>query len=321
MILTGDIGGTKTLLAVHDDAGAIVDRREYRSRDAAGLDALVARFLDEAGVRPSAACFGIAGPVLGERVRVTHLPWEVDAAVLAARFGLAKVLLLNDFAAAAHGIAMLAPGDLVTLQAGEPLAGRPKLVIGAGTGLGVAYAAGDVVLSGEGGHAAFAPSDGVQAALWQWLHRRVGRVQVEHVVSGRGLVHVHRFLREQAGSTPSAGLPDDLAEDDAPAAIARKALQDNDALSLAAVDLFLSCYGALAGDQALAVLARGGVYVTGGIAPKLLPRLEAGGFLAAFNDKGAYGHLVRACPVRVVTNPDLPLLGAACHAARTLTPV
>lgn len=321
MILTGDIGGTKTLLALHEDNGAIAVSRRYPSRDAAAFEDLVARFLDETAARPRLACFGIAGPVLGGRVRVTHLPWEIDAAGLAARFGLQQVLLLNDFAAAAHGIGALTADDLVTLQAGEPQADRPRLVIGAGTGLGMAYVDGDRVLSGEGGHAGFAPVDAVQDGLWQWLHRRLGRVQVEHVVSGSGLALIYEFLIEQAGGKAASGARDVLAAEDAAAAIGRRALDHGDALSLAAVDLFIACYGALAGDQALTVLARGGVYVTGGIAPKLLPRLVAGGFLAAFNEKGSFAPLARACPVHVVTNPDLPLLGAARHAAKSLTTV
>jgi glucokinase len=316
VILTGDIGGTKTLLALHQDDGAIVFSRRYSSREAATFDALVARFLDETAAKPRRACFGIAGPVLGARVKVTHLPWDVDADALAAHFGLERVHLLNDFAAAAYGIDALAPADLVTLQAGEPLSERPKLIIGAGTGLGVAYVLGDAVLSGEGGHVAFAPADAVQGALWQWLHRRVGRVQAEHVVSGRGLVSIYEYLLEQSADQVSLGAREALAADDAAAAIGRQALEQGDTLSLTALDLFVSCYGALAGDHALTVLARGGVYIAGGIAPKLLARLNRGGFVAAFNDKGCFADLTRTCPVHVVMNSDLPLLGAARHAAK-----
>jgi len=322
MILTGDIGGTKTLLALHDDSGAIVVRRRYPSHDAAALADLVARFLDEVapeGVR--AACFGIAGPVLGERVKVTHLPWEIDAGALASRFGFERVHLLNDFAAAAHGIGSLCPADLAVLQSGEPMAQRPKVVIGAGTGLGIAYVLDDAVLSGEAGHAAFAPADAIQDGLWQWLQGRVGRVQVEHVVSGSGLAHIYEFLLERQAQAAPASARDVLSAEDPPALIASRGLEGGDPLSLAAIDLFLACYGALAGDQALSVLARGGVYVTGGIAPKLLPRIATGGFLAAFNDKGAYSDLNRACPVSVVLNPDLPLLGAARHAASGMATV
>jgi glucokinase len=318
MILTGDIGGTKTLLALHDDDGRVAVRRQYPSRDAESFDALVGRFLDEAApATPHKACFGIAGPVMGDHVKVTHLPWQIDAKDIAARFGIARVQLLNDFAAAAYGIEQLAPDDLVTLQAGEPLRQRPKVVIGAGTGLGLAYVLGDSVLSGEGGHCAFAPGNEIEAALWNWLHLRLGRVEVEHVVSGRGLAHAHEFLLErQPAAEPDAR--DAPATEDRAASIARRALKEADALSLAAVDLFIGCYGALAGDHALAVLARGGVYLTGGIAPKLLPRLTAGGFLAAFNSKGRWSEWARLCPVHVVTNPDLPLIGAARFATRAV---
>lgn len=322
MILTGDIGGTKTLLALHDEGGAIVVQRRYSSHDASALADLVARFFREVapeGVR--AACFGVAGPVLGERVKVTHLPWEIDAGALASRFGFEQVHLLNDFAAAAHGLGSLCPADLATLQPGKPMTQRPKVLIGAGTGLGIAYVLDDAVLSGEGGHAAFAPADAIQDGLWQWLQRRVGRVQVEHVVSGSGLAHIYEFLLERQGQAAVAGTRDVLSAEDPPAMIAIRGLEGGDPLSLAAIDLFLACYGALAGDQALSVLARGGVYVTGGIAPKLLPRIAAGGFLAAFNDKGAYSDLNRACPVNVVLNPDLPLLGAARHATSRMAAV
>jgi glucokinase len=326
MILTGDIGGTKTLLALHHDDGSIVLRGRYESQAAPGLAELVDAFLADAAralpgsERPRRACFGIAGPVLGERVKVTHLPWEIDAPTLARRFGIERVLLLNDFAAAARGIDMLAAADLVTLQQGEPLRQRPRVVIGAGTGLGLAYVVDGRVLAGEGGHATFAPADEAQVALCRWLQPRVGRVEIEHVVCGRGLVHIYEFLRQQRATAEDAGADDLLAADDPAAAIGARALQKAP-LAQAAVDLFLACYGALAGDQALTVLARGGVYVTGGIAPKLLPRMAAGGFLAAFNDKGDFAAITRTCPVHVVLNADLPLLGAARHAAETLTTV
>lgn len=311
MILTGDIGGTKTLLALHDERGAIVERRHFSTGPEA-LEKLLAQMLERSPRPVRRACFGIAGPVFGDCVKVTNLPWVIDARELAARFGFSAVTLLNDFAAAAHGVAALSPQDLVTLQAGEPIEDRPKVVIGAGTGLGVAYVLSDTVISGEAGHAGFAPRDPVQADLWRWLQPRHGRVEAERVISGRGLVNIHDFLCAAAGAASLVG----IAEPDRAAAIARAALDDGDAQALAAVDLFLSCYGAAAGDHALTVLARGGVYLAGGIAPKLLPRICTGGFLAAFNDKGAQSDWTRACPVHVVTNPDLPLLGAARVALR-----
>jgi glucokinase len=322
VILTGDIGGTKTLLAIHDEGGAIVFRSRYPSAAAAEFADLVAAFLDEAGralpgrPRPRLACFGIAGPVLGEQVKVTHLPWQIDAAALRARFGFERALLINDFAAAAHGIDRLAPDHLVTLQAGSPLPASPRVVIGAGTGLGLAFVADGRVLAGEGGHATFAPAHATQAALAQWLRGKLGRVQVEHVVSGAGFVRIYEFLLSQRRAGEGAAAREALAAADPAPEIARRALEGGDALALAAVDLFLACYGALAGDHALAVLARGGVFVTGGIAPRLLARLRDGGFLAAFNDKDEFSPVTRACPVHVVLDADLPLLGAAAVALR-----
>ncbi len=321
MILVGDIGGTKTLLAAYNGATCAF-RQRYGSHDFATFAELLARFLadltEAAGKSPrvEGACFGIAGPVLGDRVKVTHLPWDIDAKALAARFGLLRVHLLNDFAVAAYGIDSLSGDDLVTLQAGEPLADRPRVVIGAGTGLGVAYCLGDSVLSGEGGHMSFAPVNAQQAALWQWLHARVGRVEVEHVVCGAGQAHIYEFLLEQQPQLAGPGSREVLDADDPARAITERALEQHDPLAEAAVNLFIDCYGALAGDHALAVLARGGVYVAGGIAPKLLSRLRDGGFLAAFNDKGSFAAATRACPVHVVVNADLPLLGAAFYARK-----
>ncbi len=326
MILAGDIGGTKTLLAAYDDDSCVFKQR-YGSHDFATFTDLLARFFDDAsrtlGRRRDfrSACIGIAGPVLGDYVKVTNLPWEIDALALKQRFDLAQVQLLNDFAAAAHGIEVLAPGEMVTLQPGDALPQRPRVVIGAGTGLGVAYVLGSAVLSGEGGHMAFAPANDRQAELWQWLHARLGRVEDEHVVCGSGQVLIYEFLLEQQPALASAWAKEPLQAEDPARAITERALNDDDPLANAAVELFIDCYGSVAGDHALAVLARGGVFVAGGIAPKLLARLRSGGFLAAFNDKGVFAEVAQACPVHVVTNPELGLLGAAKLARQALTTV
>lgn len=297
MILAGDIGGSKSLLALFENGRPLVELR-LASREFADFEALLARFLDEARgafgatPRPEAACFGVAGRTEERSARLTHLPWTLEAAAIAARFGLARVRLVNDFAAAAWGVDALAPEEMHTLQAGEPLERAPRVVLGAGTGLGVAYAFFDgaryVPVPGEGGHAAFAPADERQAQLWRTLHERLGRVEVEHVVSGAGLVRIHEFLGGESCA------PEEASDE--------------------AVELFAACYGAVAGDHALQVLARGGVYVAGGIAPRVLPRLAAP-FLAAFNDKGAFSDEARRMPVRVVRTERLGLLGAARAAA------
>jgi len=189
-------------------------------------------------------------------------------------------------------------------------------LIGAGTGLGVAFLVGRgselQVISGEGGHVAFAPADEQQEALWRHLRSSLGRVELEHVLSGAGLARIYLHLRSIGCFAKSAALGDG----DPAAAIARAGIEKGDALALAALDLFIACYGAAAGDYALAALARGGVFVAGGIAPKILARLRAGGFMAAFNAKGKFTEAARACPVHVVTNERLGLLGAAAAMER-----
>ncbi len=319
MRLIGDIGGTKALLALFDAAGARFERR-YSCNDFTSFAAMLERFRADAAAtlgkeaRIECACLGVAGPVAGRRVRLTNLPWDIDAR----DFGVPRVRLLNDFEASAHGLASLGAQDLATLQAGSPRSSAPRLLIGAGTGLGVAYAVGRGkslrVLAGEGGHFAFAPADELQGALWRHLHGSLARVELEHVVSGAGLERIYGFLRDTGRHPEKPATRQAIAMGDAPAAIAQAGLAKNDALASAALDLFIACYGAAAGDHALAILARGGVYIAGGIAPKLLSRLRSGAFLAAFNAKGAFAKATRTCPVHVVTNERLCLLGAAAAA-------
>jgi len=322
MILAGDIGGTKTRLALFDDPAAppLIERR-YASCDHPGLEPLIDRLLAEARkalggqAAPRVACFGVAGPCEGQRVQVTHLPWTIDAQALARRFAISRVRLLNDFAAAAYGIDALPPQAFATLQRGEPCAGAPRVILGAGTGLGIAYvnrdASGEHPSPGEGGHGGFAPRSDLEIALWHYLHERVGRVTLEHVLSGAGLMRIADFLLHRGGYPEAPALRAGLAEEVLPAAITRHALERGAPLALDALDLFIACYGAAAGDHALNVMARGGVYVAGGIAPKILPRLAAGGFVAAFNDKADFGTAARRMPVHVVLDERLPLVGAA----------
>ena len=321
MMVVGDIGATKVLL----EAGVLrrghwqaALGRRYASAEHADFGNVLRTFLSELAAQRGArlkiarACFGVAGPVSGNRAQMTNLPWVVDGDAIAARVGIARVRVVNDFAAAARGIDLLEAADLVTLQSGEPDAVAPRLVIGAGTGLGVAYmirAAGRWrVIAGEGGHAGFAPATPEQSDLWRDLYSREGRVAAEDAVSGPGLVRIYDFLcRRKCGRPVPVG--------GAPVAITHAALELGDALCSRAVDLFVSCFGAVAGDHALAVMARGGVYLTGGIAPKILPRLAGGGFCAAFNAKGVHSGAVRKIPVIAVTNEKLGLLGAALIAS------
>jgi len=273
MLLAADIGGTKALLALYGEEAPRFERR-YACREFASFAALLERFRADAhaalGAPPriARACLGVAGPVSATRAELTNLAWQIDARDL----GIPAVRMLNDFEASVHGLAALGADDLATLQAGAPRA------------------------------AAFAPADELEDRLWRHLRRALGRVELEHAISGPGLARIYAFLRD-TGATPSAVAT--LAPDAEDAALA---------IALAALDLFIACYGAAAGDYALAVLARGGVYVAGGIAPRILPRLRTGGFLAAFNAKGAFAGQARACPVHVVTNERLGLIGAAAAA-------
>jgi len=326
MILAGDIGGTKALLllaALRQGRPEPVLERRYAVASFSGFSAMLARFLDECrhfrgrDARLASACFGAAGPVSADCIQMTNLPWRLDAEAIAAEFGIGRVLLVNDFEAAACGIEALGQGDSVILQRGELLPQAARVVIGAGSGLGVAYSLPRgkrfQVISGEGGHAGFAPADDEQVRLWQKLHVQFGRVSVEHVVSGPGLVRICEFLRATLPQSPA--LQESVRAEGA-AAISRYALEQGDPLACRALDLFIACYGAAAGDHALTVTARGGVFIAGGIAPKILSRLAAGGFMAAFNAKGAHAHMTGRMPVQVVTTERLGLLGAALIAAR-----
>jgi glucokinase len=303
VILCGDIGGTKTLLGLARDGQLIVDRR-YANADFPDFAAVLAAFLAETNTGSThiaGGCLALAGPIAddGTSARLTNLPWTIDAPDLARRFGLPPPRLVNDFAAAAVGAVGTSAARLVTLQAGEPLAGAPRLVIGAGTGLGMAIVLpegkGWRCVAGEGGHVAFAPADEPQAALWEFLRRRHGRVTWERVVSGPGISAIHEFL---AGTS----LPPEQIADRAMAAPGGEADR--------ALELFLATYGAFAGDMALACLARGGVYLAGGIAGKLLDRLRDGAFLSAFNAKAEHAAIAARMPIHVVDDPLLGLRGA-----------
>lgn len=296
MRLAGDIGGTKVLLALVDAAGRLVRQCRLASADFCAFDDLLAEYLRGVSLPIEGGCLAVAGPVAddGRSARITNLPWTIDCAALEARFGIGRLALINDFVGVALGIATQTPDQFVTLQAGEPCADGVKLVLGAGTGLGMAVLVGDRVLSSEGGHVGFAPQDETQARVWWALMQEHGRVTAERVISGPGLAAIHRVL---------AG------EDLDSAVIAERALA-GDTAARQTVDLFFAAYGAFAGDMALAVLARGGVHLAGGVTQKLLPMLEGSGFLAAFNAKAEHVGLVRRMPVRVATDPEIGLRGA-----------
>ncbi|HXG15510.1 MAG TPA: glucokinase, partial [Calidithermus sp.] len=320
----GDVGATKTALALFDEQGPDLSPARSAtlpSRAHAGLEEAVRAFL-AAGppVRVTAACFGVPGPVVDGRAEPTNLAWRLDEAALAAAIPAPRVRLVNDLVATAHGVLALGPEALLTLQPGRPRAGN-LAVIAAGTGLGEAIVVRDgerrLVVATEGGHADFAPRTDLEVELLRALAKQFGHVSWERVLSGPGLVETYRFLRERSARPEPDWLRERLAGDDPAAVVAEAALEGRDPVCGQALDLFVSVYGAEAGNLALKALALGGVYVAGGIAPKIRRRLARGDFLAAFADKGRLGGLMASIPVHVVLEPAAALLGAA-RCARAL---
>lgn len=320
MILAGDIGGTKTLLALYEDAGEApspVREESYRSGDFPSLEDVLRAFLDRAPhAALRAACLAVAGPVIDGRSRITNLPWELDEGRLAGTLG-SRVKLLNDLEGAAHGLLSVRPDQLEVLQRGVKRQGNMAL-IAAGTGLGEAILvlAGERyhVVASEGGHADFAPRTDREMALLGYLRNEYGRVSYERVLSGPGLHNIYRFLRETGFAAEPEWLRERLAARDPSAAISEVALSAGHPLCTAALELFVSIYGAEAGNLALRALALGGVFVAGGIAPKILPALRDGAFVDAFADKGRLADLLQSLEVSVVLDPRLTLMGAAAVA-------
>jgi len=327
-LLVADVGGTRTTMAIglSAPAPAFVAHRIYSSQEYPGLEAIVADFLARPEVAPHAegiagACFSVAGPVAGNATTLTNLGWQVDGGRLARSLGLPPVELINDFSAAGQGIALLAPDDVETLQAGQPVEQGTRVIVGAGTGLGVGLLTwrddGYAVHPSEAGHSDFAPVDETQDRLLAYLRRTFGRVSCERVVSGPGLMRIFSFLQETGAGIPSKQLQAASKKNpDTAEVIAEFAISKLDPLAVRALDLFVSIYGAFAGNMALAALAHGGVYVAGGIAPKIAVRLRDGPFMRAFCSKGRFSELLAGMPVRVVKNPRVGLLGALRVAGR-----
>jgi len=323
MILAGDIGGTNARLAYFQPQNGrfqLVSERVFPSREHKGLGEIVTRFLDESGTRPEAACFGIAGPVRNGRVETSNLPWVIEQAALANQIHLATTLLINDLEASAWGIGALGLEDLVTLNPGGGSVSGNQAVIAPGTGLGEAGLFWDGnhhhVFACEGGHTDFAPTGDLQIELLRYLTKRFGHVSYERILSGPGLVNIYEFLCASGCGKESAELAAAMGAGDPAAAISRAAL-GGDPLASKALDLWITVYGAEASNLALKIMSTGGLFLTGGISPKILPRLKASVFIDAFLDKGRMRPLVEAMPVHVVTNEKAGLLGAArCAAVR-----
>jgi glucokinase len=322
-VLAGDIGGTNARFAILEVRGPtqarIVHEARYPSAAASGLAPLVIRYLAEAGARPDVACFGIACPVIDGGCEAPNLPWKVDTRLLAREIGIPRTTVINDFRAVGHGLHSLSDDEVEVLQPGVAVPHGPIALIGAGTGLGQGYLLWDgsryVVYPSEGGHADFAPTDGLQRDLLAFLAGEFGRVSSERVLSGDGIGRIYRFLASAGVAEEQAAVRDEMAGNDPAAVITRHGLAGTDPLSVKALEVFVRAYGTAAGNLALTVLASGGVYIAGGIASKIVRRLASGAFVEAFRDKGRLSSVVARIPVRVILTGDVALYGAAAVAA------
>ena len=319
MLIVGDIGGTKTLLAIYGREHVPIAQMEYHSASYPALDVMVREFLTTAQRTVRAACFDVAGPVLHGRAHLTNLPWTVEANALRASLGLDEVFLLNDLQAIAYAVPRLHAEDLHTINTGEPDANGAIAVIAPGTGLGEAYLvwtdSGYLACSSEGGHASFAPTDERQAALWRYLNSRFGHVSVERVCSGQGIANIYDFLRDaEPAAEPPAFTAQLAAAVDRTPLISHAGLTDpaGNPLAAAALDIFGDVLADEAGNLALKVLSTGGVYLAGGIPQRLLPKLIDRRFIQAFVNKGRFEEMMGRLPVHVVMG-QAALLGAALY--------
>jgi glucokinase len=321
MLIAGDIGGTKTLLALYvPESGARkpIAQAEFHSADYHSLEDIVRAFIEQTNRPVEAACFDVAGPVINGRAHLTNLPWVLDEGMMEQTLGLKRVMLLNDLKAVAYAVPHLLPEDVHTINEGRADPHGPMAVIAPGTGLGEAFSIWNgstyVACSSEGGHADFAPTDETQAALRHYLSDRYGHVAYERVCSGSGLPNIYDFLRDSKFAPEPAALAAILAQAaDRTPIIVEAAMQDPaEALCGATLDLFVSILGAEAGNLALKVLATGGVYLGGGIPPRILSRLDDGRLMRAFVSKGRFADLLAKVPVKVITT-QAALLGAALY--------
>lgn len=317
-VLAGDIGGSKTNLGLFDKGQTrlrMATFETFASREFSRLEAMVEKFISRHAVTISNACFGIAGPVVDGRSRTTNLPWEVSVKALARKFGWSRIRLINDLTATAIAIHVMNKRELFVLNRVKPRKGQPLALIAPGTGMGQAlmvYVKGRYIpIPSEGGHADFSPHspDGIE--LWRYLHKRYGHVSIERVLSGAGLVNIYTWLRDSGRYREPAWLALKKTHTDPARAIAEAALGRRTPICMAALRMFTSLLGAAAGNLALTGLASGGVYLGGGIPPKILPFLTEGAFMEAFTNKGRFKAFLEKIPVHVILNDKAALLGAA----------
>lgn len=321
MILAGDIGGTKTNVALFDSSLKMIDgtQRKYPSQTSGSLEAILDKYLAETNAKPTAAGFGVAGPVKGGVAKITNLPWVIDSAALAKKLSVPRVGLGNDLVANAAGIEILPPGSFEELYAGAPSATGNRAVIAAGTGLGHASLVFDgkryTPVPAEVGHGDFAPRNETEVELWRYLTAKFGRASYERILSGPGLWNVYEFFRDAKHIAEPPALTAEIAAaptaGDRTAAVSKAALASAAEGAVKALALFVEVYGAQAGNFALSTYATGGIYVGGGIAPRIIPALKTGAFVKAFLDKKPMDKFMAEIPVRVILNSDTALYGAA----------
>ena len=326
-LLVADVGGTNTRLATFrraDGRPEKVRERTWRSADLDGLVGVLVEYVASEDSRPDGACLALAGPLENGTVRFPNLGWEVHRDDLAEAAGITSLSLLNDFDAIGHGVLLLRDDERLTLQSGDPVEGEPMAVVGAGTGLGVAYldpsADPPRVYSTEGGHADFAPRDDVEWGLARYLRGKHGRASWERVLSGSGLADVYGYLADSGYAKESASVRAEMDDGDPAQVVSRHGLAHDDDLCERALQIFVSVYGSLAGNVALTIGARGGVFIAGGIAPRILDALRDGPFLRSFLERGRLREYVADMPLSVVLSGDVGLLGAASIAARSIGP-
>lgn len=329
MLLAGDIGGTKTVLAFFDEHHGLekpINEQTFPSDDYPSLETIIATYLAQHNVTIAAASFGVAGPVVNNRAQITNLPWIIDAANISAQFNIPTVHLLNDLESIATAVPHLTAPDLVTLNEGEAKPGGTIAVIAPGTGLGEAFLVWDshtnryIPAPSEGGHAAFGPTTAMQVDLLTYMQGRFGHVSYERVCSGVGIPNLYSFLRDRNYFVEPDWLRDQLAaaEDPTPIIVTTGQQQKAD-ICIAALDLFVEILGGEAGNLAMKVLATGGVYIGGGIPPRILPELQEADFMQAFVYKGRFSNLMRQIPIHVIRNPKVALFGAAYDSLASIT--
>jgi glucokinase len=320
MILAGDVGGTKVHLALYDFInGNLTYTRDARftAKDYSGLEEVVREFLG--GDQPTSACFGVPGPVRDGRLRLTNLPWTLDSRELSQHLKIDHVFLINDLEANGYGVAELKADQIYTLSEGDPGQIGSRALIAAGTGLGEGILAWNgkihVPMPSEGGHTDYGPRNEDEIDLLRFLKQKYnGRVSYERVVAGMGITNIYDFLRDVRGMEEPAWLRDRIASEDPNAVITDLALSAKSELCEKTLDMYVSAYGAEAGNLALKVLSIGGLYVGGGIAPRILEKLKDGTFMRSFTDKGRLSQLLINMPVRVILESRAALLGAAAYA-------